>query len=30
MRTTIGADWFALSVWPCFALCETTVPAIGA
>ena len=21
MRTTIGADWFALSVWPCFAFC---------
>ena len=30
MRTMIGACWFAFSVWPCLALCATTVPAIGA
>ena len=30
MRSTIGACWLALSVWPCLAVCETTVPVIGA
>jgi hypothetical protein len=30
IRITMGACWLAFSVWPCLALCETTVPAIGA
>ena len=30
MRTTIGAAWLALSVCPCLAFSETTVPDIGA